>query len=156
MNSTTVPCISKMQSILRPLVSWCVGSGIGSSATHSSRKCKWRWIADGGVGPLDTTCSSRDNCGSSQWVCPSDRWTEASGGEGHTEGVTKYLLMFEVSGMHETSQEEMVENKNGSTTELGWPSYPSLIGIFWVLEQKSHIAENSSVQGKLKPTVQDK
>lgn len=68
-------------------------------------------MADGGVGPLDPTCLGEDNCGSSQWVCPSDRWTEARGREGQIEGVTKHLLVFEVSGMPETAQEEMVENK---------------------------------------------
>lgn len=44
--------------------------------------------------------------------------------------------MFEVGGTHETTQGEIVENKNGSMPELGWPTHPSLPGIFQVLELK--------------------
>lgn len=47
--------------------------------------------------------------------------------------MTKQVLVFEVSGIHETAQEEMAHNKNGSPPGLGWPLSPFAwdLSVFW-------------------------
>lgn len=48
----------------------------------------------------------------------------------------KNVLVFEVSRIHKIAQGVLMENRSGSTPELGWPTHPSVRDIFQVLELK--------------------